>query len=126
MIRGFDVAVFVSRYFNPSLYLYVGVLCVAVFVSRFCRRYIVSTPFRTPIVYSRNLYLENIFNKYGVQNIKDLKTLFHYKKDDNRISEYKYRIEKLEKENLSGDLYKEENIEEIQEKIDKEKNNILN
>ena len=70
--------------------------------------------------------LENIFNKYGVQNIKDLKTLFHYKKDDNRISEYKYRIEKLEKENLSGDLYKEENIEEIQEKIDKEKNNILN
>lgn len=69
--------------------------------------------------------LENIFNKYGVQNIKDLKTLFHYKKDDNRISEYKYRIEKLEKENLSGDLYKEENIEEIQEKIDKEKNNIL-
>ncbi|MDU1764299.1 MAG: hypothetical protein E6809_09335, partial [Anaerococcus vaginalis] len=68
----------------------------------------------------------NIFNKYGVQNIKDLKTLFHYKKDDNRISEYKYRIEKLEKENLSGDLYKEENIEEIQEKIDKEKNNILN
>ena len=70
--------------------------------------------------------LENIFNKYGVLNIKDLKTLFHYKKDDNRISEYKYRIEKLEKENLSGDLYKEENIEEIQEKIDKEKNNILN
>ena len=70
--------------------------------------------------------LENIFNKYGVQNIKDLKTLFHYKKDDNRISEYKYRIEKLEKENLSGELYKEENIEEIQEKIDKEKNNILN
>lgn len=70
--------------------------------------------------------LENIFNKYGVQNIKDLKTLFHYKKDDNRISEYKYRIEKLEKENLSGDLYKEENIEEIQEKINKEKNNILN
>lgn len=70
--------------------------------------------------------LENIFNKYGVQNIKGLKTLFHYKKDDNRISEYKYRIEKLEKENLSGDLYKEENIEEIQEKIDKEKNNILN
>ncbi len=70
--------------------------------------------------------LENIFNKYGVQNIKDLKTLFHYKKDDNRISEYKYRIEKLDKENLSGDLYKEENIEEIQEKIDKEKNNILN
>lgn len=70
--------------------------------------------------------LENIFNKYGVRNIKDLKTLFHYKKDDNRISEYKYRIEKLEKENLSGDLYKEENIEEIQEKIDKEKNNILN
>ena len=70
--------------------------------------------------------LENIFNKYGVQNIKDLKTLFHYKKDDNRISEYKYRIEKLEKENLSGDLYKEENIEVIQEKIDKEKNNILN
>ena len=70
--------------------------------------------------------LENIFSKYGVQNIKDLKTLFHYKKDDNRISEYKYRIEKLEKENLSGDLYKEENIEEIQEKIDKEKNNILN
>ena len=70
--------------------------------------------------------LENIFNKYGVQNIKDLKILFHYKKDDNRISEYKYRIEKLEKENLSGDLYKEENIEEIQEKIDKEKNNILN
>ena len=70
--------------------------------------------------------LENIFNKYGVLNIKDLKTLFHYKKDDNRISEYKYRIEKLEKENLSGELYKEENIEEIQEKIDKEKNNILN
>ena len=70
--------------------------------------------------------LENIFNKYGVRNIKDLKTLFHYKKDDNRISEYKYRIEKLEKENLSGELYKEENIEEIQEKIDKEKNNILN
>lgn len=70
--------------------------------------------------------LENIFNKYGVQNIKNLKTLFHYKKDDNRISEYKYRIEKLEKENLSGNLYKEENIEEIQEKIDKEKNNILN
>lgn len=70
--------------------------------------------------------LENIFNKYGVQNIKDLKTLFHYKKDNNRISEYKYRIEKLEKENLSGNLYKEENIEEIQEKIDKEKNNILN
>ena len=70
--------------------------------------------------------LENIFNKYGVQNIKDLKTLFHYKKDDNRISEYKHRIEKLEKENLSGELYKEENIEEIQEKIDKEKNNILN
>ena len=70
--------------------------------------------------------LENIFSKYGVQNIKDLKTLFHYKKDDNRISEYKYRIEKLEKENLSGDLYKEENIEEIQEKIDKEINNILN
>lgn len=70
--------------------------------------------------------LENIFNKYGIQNIKDLKTLFHYKKDDNRISEYKYRIEKLEKENLSGDLYKEETIEEIQEKIDNEKNNILN
>lgn len=70
--------------------------------------------------------LKNIFNKYGVQNIKDLKTLFHYKKDDNRVSEYKYRIEKLEKENLSGDLYKEENIEVIQEKIDKEKNNILN
>ena len=70
--------------------------------------------------------LENIFNKYGVQNIKDLKTLFHYKKDDNRISEYKYRIEKLEKENLSGDLYKEETIEVILEKIDKEKNNILN
>lgn len=70
--------------------------------------------------------LENIFNKYGVQNIKDLKILFHYKKDDNRISEYKYRIEKLEKENLSGDLYKEENIGVIQEKIDKEKNNILN
>ena len=70
--------------------------------------------------------LENIFNKYGVQNIKDLKILFHYKKGDNRISEYKYRIEKLEKENLSGDLYKEENIGVIQEKIDKEKNNILN
>lgn len=70
--------------------------------------------------------LENIFSKYGVQNIKDLKTLFHYKKDDNRISEYKYRIEKLEKENLSGDLYKEETIEVILEKIDKEKNNILN
>ena len=70
--------------------------------------------------------LENIFSKYGVQNIKDLKTLFHYKRDDNRISEYKYRIEKLEKENLSGDLYKEETIEVILEKIDKEKNNILN
>ena len=70
--------------------------------------------------------LQKIFNKYEVENIKDLKSLFHYKKDDNRASEYKYRIKELEKENLSGDLYKEENIEEIQEKIDKKKNNILN
>ena len=44
MIRGFDFAVFVFRYFNPSLYLYVGVLCVAVFVSLFSLRCFVGTP----------------------------------------------------------------------------------
>lgn len=70
--------------------------------------------------------LQNIFQKYEVPNIKDLKTLFYNKKDDSRASEYKYRIEKLEKENLSGDLYKEESIDEIEDKIEEEKNNILN
>lgn len=79
---------------------------------------------RKILEYEENL--QNIFNKYEVENIKDLKALFQNKKDNNRASEYKYRIKELEKENLSGDLYREETIEEIQEKIDKEKNNILN
>lgn len=70
--------------------------------------------------------LQNILQQYGVENIKELKNLFYEKKEENRISEYKYRIKELEKENLRGDLYKEEPIDEIQEKIDREKNNILN
>lgn len=70
--------------------------------------------------------LQNILQQYGVENIKELKNLFYEKKEENRISEYKYRIKELEKENLRGDFYREEPIDEIQEKIDREKNNILN
>lgn len=70
--------------------------------------------------------LQNIFHQYEVENIKGLKTLFYEKRDASRVSEYKYRIKELEKENLSGDFYKEESIDEIQDKIDQEKNNILN
>lgn len=70
--------------------------------------------------------LQNIFHKYEVENIKDLKNLFYENRDANRISEYKYRIKELEKENLTGNIYREESIDEIQEKIDFEKNNILN
>ncbi|MDU5805944.1 MAG: AAA family ATPase [Peptoniphilus harei] len=70
--------------------------------------------------------LQNIFQQYEVENIKGLKNLFYEKKEENRISEFKYRIKELEKENLRGDLYREESIDEIQEKIDREKNNILN
>ncbi|WP_277222299.1 ATP-binding protein [Peptoniphilus vaginalis] len=70
--------------------------------------------------------LQNIFHKYEVENIKDLKNLFYENRDANRISEYQYRIKELEKENLTGNIYREESIDEIQEKIDFEKNNILN
>ena len=70
--------------------------------------------------------LQTIFQKYEVENIKDLKNLFYENRDANRISEYKYRIKELEKENITGNIYREESIDEIQEKIDFEKNNILN
>ena len=55
-----------------------------------------------------------------------MKNLFYENRDANRISEYKYRIKELEKENITGNIYREESIDEIQEKIDFEKNNILN
>ena len=70
--------------------------------------------------------LQTIFQKYEVENIKDLKNLFYENRDANRISEYKYRIKELEKENITGNIYREESIDEIQEKIDFEKNNTLN
>lgn len=77
-------------------------------------------------IFNLEAELQNIFQRYEVENIKDLKNLFYENRDANRISEYKYRIKELEKENLTGNIYREESIDEIQEKIDFEKNNILN
>lgn len=72
--------------------------------------------------------LELIFNSYNVKNIKDLKNLFHETSNEknNRSSEYKYRIEELEKENLSGHIYKESSIEKLKEEIDLVKSEISN
>ena len=63
--------------------------------------------------------LLKIFEKYGVKNIKDLKNLFYELKDSKRdkTSEYEYRIEALERENLSGEIYREESLESISDKI---------
>lgn len=63
--------------------------------------------------------LDKLFDKYGVKNIKDLKNLFHDIKDSqsDKFSEYKYRIEELEKENLSGEVYSEESLESISNRI---------
>ena len=63
--------------------------------------------------------LDKIFYKYGAKNIKDLKNLFHDFKDfqSDKSSEYKYRIEELEKENLSGEVYSEESLESISNSI---------
>ena len=63
--------------------------------------------------------LDKIFDKYGAKNIKDLKNLFHDIKDfqSDKSSEYKYRIEELEKENLSGEVYSEESLESISNSI---------
>lgn len=63
--------------------------------------------------------LDKIFYKYGAKNIKDLKNLFHDIKDfqSDKSSEYKYRIEELEKENLSGEVYSEESLESISNSI---------
>lgn len=63
--------------------------------------------------------LLKILEKYKVKNIKELKNLFYEFKDSNKdkTSEYKYRIDELEKENLSGEIYKEESLENISKKI---------
>ena len=63
--------------------------------------------------------LLKILEKYKVKNIKELKNLFYEFKDSNKdkTSEYKYRIDELEKENLSGEIYREESLENISKKI---------
>ena len=63
--------------------------------------------------------LLKILEKYRVKNIKELKNLFYEFKDSNKdkTSEYKYRIDELEKENLSGEIYREESLENISKKI---------
>ncbi|OLR64086.1 ATP-binding protein [Peptoniphilus porci] len=63
--------------------------------------------------------LSKIFEKYSVKNIKELKSLFYNYAgfDDKRASEYKYRIEELEKENLSGEMYSQESLELISKNI---------
>ncbi|MGF0094916.1 ATP-binding protein [Peptoniphilus sp. SGI.035] len=63
--------------------------------------------------------LSKIFEKYSVKNIKELKNLFYdYKgSNDKEISEYKYRIEELEKENLRGEIYSQESLELISKNI---------
>lgn len=63
--------------------------------------------------------LLKILEKYRVKNIKELKNLFYELKDSNKdkTSEYKYRIDELEKENLSGEIYREESLENISKKI---------
>ena len=72
--------------------------------------------------------LEIIFEKYKVKNIKDLKEVFHDKrnKSDDRSSEYRYRIDELEKESLSGEIYKKSSIEEISKDISTTKREISN
>lgn len=72
--------------------------------------------------------LEIIFEKYKVKNIKDLKNVFHDKRDNeiDRASEYRYRIVELEKENLNGEIYKESTIEEISKDISVTKREISN
>lgn len=72
--------------------------------------------------------LEIIFEKYKVKNIKDLKNVFHDKRDNeiDRSSEYRYRIVELEKENLNGEIYKESTIEEISKDISVTKREISN
>lgn len=63
--------------------------------------------------------LLKILEKYKVKNIKELKNLFYEFKNLNKdkTSEYKYRIDELEKENLSGEIYREESLENISKKI---------
>ncbi|MDU4046856.1 MAG: AAA family ATPase [Peptoniphilus harei] len=63
--------------------------------------------------------LLKILEKYRVKNIKELKNIFYEFKDSNKdkTSEYKYRIDELEKENLSGEIYREESLENISKKI---------
>lgn len=72
--------------------------------------------------------LEIIFEKYKVKNIKDLKEVFHDKRNNSadRSSEYRYRIDELEKESLSGEIYKKSSIEEISKDISTTKREISN
>lgn len=63
--------------------------------------------------------LKNIFHKYNVKNISELKEVFYNLKDKKveEISKLKFKIQELEKENLSGEVYSEKSISELEKEM---------
>ena len=63
--------------------------------------------------------LKNIFHKYNVKNISELKEVFYNLKDKKveEISKLKFKIQELEKENLSGEVYSEKSLSELEKEM---------